>query len=110
VGPLEQSGLCKSLRAGGIDLGIVLIELTNDLGQRRLIQIGRNARRSLCLCGGRNSGNRGRRRDEDRWCGLGKARGRQEAHQDHKSHSGIQLLRGKRAAIADPRVDSWVND
>ena len=63
----EQEALRGSLRGGGTDLKLALIELIDDLAHGCLIQIGRSCQRSLRLCGGRERRSHcGRRRDESR--------------------------------------------
>ena len=62
----EHRSLRGSLRGGGTELELALIELIDDLAHGRLIEVGRSSQGSLCLCGGRDPRNCGRRRDEGR--------------------------------------------
>ena len=64
----EHGALRGSLRGGGTESELALIELIDDLAHGSLIQIGRSSQRSLRLCGGRDRRNCGRRRDENVGC------------------------------------------
>jgi hypothetical protein len=97
-----------SLRGGGTELELTLIKLVDDLAHGCLIQIGRNAQRSLRLCGGHDRRNCGRHRDESRLFRPGRAgSSRQE---DYESHSRIWPSTEENAQVAvDPRVGSWID-
>jgi hypothetical protein len=59
----EHGALRGSLRGGGAELELALIEFMDDLAHGCLIRIGRSP---LRLCGAHDRRNCGRRRDENR--------------------------------------------